>query len=109
MEASCLSATGWHKSEQQGGPLASLLLYPLTLLSASWLPASLILAPNSQPDASTEAVSFQPCATGWLVEAGLLCAKSPHWYQGPCGGPLDIISATLAVPPLAAGMPTLHS
>ncbi len=36
-------------------------------------------------------VGFQPSSTGWLVEAGLLCANPPHVHQRPAGGPLDVI------------------
>ena len=35
-------------------------------------------------------VSFQLSATGWLVEAGVLCAEPPHVHQRPAGGPLVV-------------------
>ena len=35
-------------------------------------------------------VGFQPSATGWLVEADLLCAEPFHCCQRPTGGPRGV-------------------
>ena len=84
-------STGRHRGVLQAGPpdspwrLASsehnvLLPHPpLCLLTFCY-------TGSGQPDAS----DFQPTATGWLVEAGLLCAEPDNCYQRPIGGLIDI-------------------
>ena len=77
-------------------PLLSLYFYPQTFLCASCLSASLVPVSkaNLMPPLSLHQrhrVDLQASATGWLVEAGLLCVKLPHCYQKPSGGLLEVI------------------
>ena len=83
-----------------GGLLAANLLWAQSIRWPSSVPSDFMLDWFWPPTANAmlplclnqwHRLGFQPSATGCLVEACLLCAKPPHFYQRPTGGPLDVI------------------
>ena len=101
MEASYLSPTGWHRSGLRNGPPEASHLWaysfspwpssvpPVYLFQWIWPPLTKLMPPHSL--LLWHRFGLQPSATGWLVEAGLLCAEPPHCYQTPTGGTLAVI------------------